>query len=237
MIVAPTREEKKHPAAAVGPAIRAGVLTKRRRPPRRKGGKSSKRGTSAPSLPPSLELVTAFDCVRRFTNASASSVAITRLSMAGSVLNICTVANTTVKPVCNTYRIVKITIWPAASTSVVWDVTVTGTAEQALNRDSVKNSAVPTGITVDQPTVWKPAKGSYLDMWQSAADNGTDQLFAFSGGAGCVIDVHLVGTIGGATAVLPSITTTSTVAVGAAGVMSLDTSNKLAPIGYTNFLW
>jgi len=239
MIVAPTREEKKHPAAAVGPAIRAGVLTKRRRPPRRKGGKSSKRGTSAPSLPPSLELVTALDCVRRFTNASAASVAITRLSMAASVLCVCTVANTTVKPICSTYRLVKITIWPATGTSVVWDVNAnSGSAsEQALNRESVKNSAIPTGITVDQPTVWKPAKGSYLDMWQSASDNGTDQLFAFSGGAGCVFDVHLVGTIGGATSVLPSITTTSTASIGAAGVMSLDTSNKLAPVGYTNFLW
>jgi len=159
--------------------------------------------------------------------------------MGGAVLCVCSVANTTVKPICSSYRIVKITIWPSANSSVLWDVNAnSGTgSEQALSRESAKNSALPTGITVDQPTVWKPKQGTYLAMWQSTSDNGSDQLFAFSGGTGCVIDVHLVGTIGGATSVLPSFTTTSTVAVGAAGVMSLDTSNKLAPIGYTNFLW
>jgi hypothetical protein len=159
--------------------------------------------------------------------------------MGAAVGVICTVANTTVKLIASTYRIVKVTIWPATNSSVVWDVNAaSGSAsEQALNRESVKNSALPTGITVDQPTVWKPKKGTYLAMWQSCSDNGTDQLFAFSGGTGCVFDVHLVATIGGATSVLASATTTSTVAVGAMGVMSLDTSNKLAPTGYTNFLW
>lgn len=159
--------------------------------------------------------------------------------MGAAVGSICTVANTTARLIASTYRIVKITIWPATGTSVVWDVNAnSGSAsEQALNRESVKNSAIPTGITVDQPTVWKPVRGTYLSMWQSCSDNGTDQLFAFSGGAGCIFDVHLVGTIGGATSVLASATTTSTVAVGGMGVFSLDTSNKLTPIGYTNFAW
>lgn len=249
VLVAPPKEEKESkapkPATKSTPEAKvSGVdLVARRRgrfAPQRRGRGRRQMLSTAPSLPPRIEGVTAFDCVRRFSvSASASSVAITRKSLGCSVLVVCSVANTTMKSIISSFRIQKITLWPPAGGSVILDINANSSqgAEQALSRESTKISSLPTGITVDLPTVFVPKKDSYLGMWQAVAENSDDQLFALSSDSGAVIDVHLVATIAGATSTLTSATTTSTVAVGAAGVMSLDTSNKCASVGYTTYLW
>lgn len=133
---------------------------------------------------------------------------------------------------------VKVTIWPAAASSVLWDVpAITSGAEQALSKESAKNSDLPTGITVDVPTVWRPKRGTYQAMWQNINDNPTDQLFAFSGATGAVIDVHLTFTLAGAVSTAVSYTTTSTIALATMAVGCLDVTNKITPVGYTGFNW
>lgn len=95
-------------------------------------------------------------------------------------------------------------------------------------KDSVKDEALPQGITLDRPVVFKPKRGTYLDMWQSCLVNGTDQLLAISGTALGVIDVHLTFTLVGLSAA-HSRATSSTVALGTFGYFCLDTNNKIAP--------
>lgn len=208
-----------------------------RRPPRKKGAGKGSRGV--PSLPPRLELVVTVDCVRRFffTN-SASATPLTRRSMAGSIGGVVTVANTTVTLYASSFRVRSITVWPAAGTSVHIDVpSISSGAEQALSKESVKNEYLPTGVTVDHPVVWKPKRGTYLDMWQNTSDNGTDQLLAVSGAAGAVLDVHYQFTLSGAVSAAPSVTTTTVAAVGTVGCMCLDTGNKFGVVVYNQFNW
>ncbi len=192
-----------------------------------------------PNLPPRLELVTTFDVVRRFQGqSSVTAVPFTRVSVAAALGGMCTVANTTIQLFASGFRLRGITIWPAAGSSVLLDVNAAAAgAEQALNRESVKNSVVPTGVTVDRAMRWTPKPGTYLDMWQSTTENPTDQLFAFSGAAGAVLDVHMTCTLVGATSASHNVTTTSTVAQGTVVVMRLDTSNNFQVIGYNNASW
>jgi len=124
----------------------------------------------------------------------------------------------------------KIVCWPAAGSSIIIDALANGSAEQALMKDSIKNSDIPIGVTVDRPVVFRPKRGTYLDMWQSVATNGTDQLFAISGATGGVMDFHLVFTLVGASAAVTQ-TTSSTVALGSVRYMNPDTGNKIGVIG------
>lgn len=201
-----------------------------------KRGKAVRERT--PSLPPRIELVSTVDCLRRFTCASnAASVSITRRTLFGSIGGIVTVANTTVGLFASSIRLRKITVWPQTASSTLWDVTVTGTAEQALVKDSVKNEALPTGVTLDHPVVWKPKRGSYLDLWQSFSDP-SDQIFAVSMATGGVVDVHMQFTLCGAQQLAANTgTTSSTIALGLTGVFALDVSNTIRPLGYNTLLW
>lgn len=197
-----------------------------------RGGKRNRRGGQRlPTLPPRLELVNTVDVIRRYNcSSTATSVAVTRASASSSLGGIVTVANTTVTSWVGTYRINRIVVWPAAGTTVLIDTQISGSAEQALVKDSIKDQTLPTGTTVDSPVVWKPQNGSYLGMWQSAATNGGDQLFTLTCATGSVFDIHYQFTLCGVVA--PSgYTTTSTVSLGTAVYMPLDTSNKIPVTG------
>ncbi len=201
------------------------------RPKGRRGGKRAP--TRVPKLPPRLELVTTVDCIRRVSIASsASSVAVTRGSLLSIIGGIVTVANTTVTLFATSVRLRRITCWPAAASSVLIQTPSTAAgAEQALQKESLKNADLPTGITVDEPVTWHPARGTYLDMWQTH-DNSTDQLLAISGAAGAVMDIHLQFTLAGAVSAAPTTVTTSTVSLGTVVTQPLDTSNKIVVVGY-----
>ncbi len=231
--------EKKQPllpAHGLSLVTGTGALTKGRavRTSRRaRKGKASK----VPSLPPKLEIVTTIDVVRRFNITSTmNSAAITRGSLIAIVGAIVTVANTTTALIASGVRLRRIICWPAVSTAVTISVPSTAAgAEQALSKESQKSSALPTGITVDQPVVFRPKRGTYLDMWQ-AYENQTDQLLAVSASSGGVIDVHLVATIAGAVSQASTRATTSTVSLSAIGYYSLDINNKTTVVGVQNFL-
>jgi len=189
-----------------------------------------------PSLPPRLELVNAFDIVRRYqASASCSSESITRQLIAAAAGAIVYVANTSVGLMASGFRLRGVTIWPASASSVLWDVnTNSGSgAEQALSKESAKNEIVPTGIVVTAPLHWVPKRGTYLDMWQSTFENGSDVLFKVSGAAGFVLDLHLTVTLTGCTAAAAhGLGISSTYAVGQVVVPNLDTGNKVGIIGY-----
>jgi hypothetical protein len=209
------------------------MLTGRRRVVRASGAgrRRGKKKQGVPNLPPGLELVNTVDVIRRYNVVStASGVAVTRASMSSSLGGICTTANTTITSWVGTYRIRRVVAWPAAATSVLIDAIISGTAEQALTKDSVKNAQLPTGITVDKPVVFRPRRGTYLDMWQSAATNGSDQIMTITAATGTVIDIHYQFTLCGVIAA-SGYSTSSTVALGLVVYMPLDTANKIAVTG------
>jgi len=175
-------------------------------------------------------LVNTVDVVRRFLATTTQSTPITRTSFASTLGGIVTTANTTVTLWTGTFKIRSIVAWPAAGTQFHIDTQISGSAEQALVKDSVKNETLPTGTTLDRPVVWKPVAGTYLDMWQSPATNGSDQLFSLTATAGGVVDVHSTFTLCGVVAA-SGVTTTSTYAVGSVVYMDLDTGNKFQIIG------
>lgn len=188
-----------------------------------------------PALPPRLELISTVDAVRRFQiTSSATTTPVTRLTLGSICGGIVTVANTTVTGVCGSYRLRKIVVWPAAGSNVVIEASLGGSAEQALQKDSVKDTNLPQGITIDQPVVFKPKRGTYLDMWQTPSSNGSDQLMLISGASGAVMDVHIVYTQAG---VGPQFTlpTSSTIALGFFVYGALDTANKIQMQSLTNF--
>jgi len=176
------------------------------------------------------------DCIRRYNNtASAASIAVTRTSFASSLGGIVTTANTTVTLWTGTFRINKIVVWPAAASAFLLDTQISGSAEQALVKDSIKNEQLPTGTVIDHPVVWKPVPGTYLDAWQSPATNGGDQFFTITAAAGCVMDIHVTYTLCGVVAA-SGVSTSSTVALGTVVYMPLDTSNKFLVTGLNGAL-
>lgn len=222
--------------STVNSAVAFGKSLGKRGGTRKAKGGRGKRG--APSLPPQIELVTSYEITRRYGNTSASSAAVTRATL-GSIAGLtCVVVNTTVQFQASSFRILKITVWPPAGGSCkIMIPSITTGAEQALSKESSKNSSIPTGITVDKPVVYVPKRGTYQAMWQNIADNPNDQLYAISSDAGAVMDVHVVVTAAGAVSAPYQHSTSSTISVGTIGVGSLDTSNKFFPVGYTQIDW
>jgi hypothetical protein len=162
---------------------------------------------------------------------NATTVSVTRGSLASVCGGVVTVANTTVSLWASSYKLKKIVVWPAAGTTVTIDGVVGGSAEQALQRETLVGADIPTGITVDKPVVFTPKAASYLSMWQATATNPTDQFFTISGATGAVFDIHIAFThFSGLGNTAPTAVTTSTVALGSVVYMPLDTGNKITPI-------
>jgi len=209
---------------------------------RGRGGKTSRRKKgrrSVPNLPPRLELVMTVDLRLRFqSNNSTSAVSLTRRSLCACLGGIVTVANTTVTMLFTTYRLQSVICWPSSNSSVLIDVPPTQSgAEQALNKESTKNAAIPAGMTVDEAVVWKPKRGTMMGMWQAVGNDPTDQLLAISCESGAVFDFHIQATLGGSTSSQSTYTTTSTLALGTMVRAYPDLSNRLTPVGYTAASW
>jgi len=170
----------------------------------RSGGQKRKRGKVTPRLPPQINVI--LNVPSRIRYQISSSIApnnatpVTRAMVLGSLGAICTVANTSLACWASTFRVKRITMWPAVNGDAGVLESVTGTAEQALVKEKLNISSLPTGITVDRAVVWAPPRGSYLRMWQSAV-NSSDVLFYLFGNAGTILDVEciftLAGTVGG----------------------------------------
>jgi len=204
---------------------------------RRKGKKKGRSG--APSLPNNINLVSVVPHIGRFScTSNASSVSVTRGSMATTFGAIVTTANTSAVCFASTYRITKIIIWPAAGSAPILEFPGGSTAEQALQKEVMMNETMPTGITLDRPLVWKPSRKSYLSQWQVAASNPTDVLFILSTAVGTVVDVHSVFTLASGVQMGAGfgVSTSSTVPLATVAYFPIDTSNKIQPIGLSTIL-
>jgi len=104
-----------------------------------------------------------------------------------------------------------------------------------LFKDDVKDSVLPSGITVTRPLRFMPTPQSLAGMWFNT--NASGNLFNIEGPDGCVIDVAVEYTIGVAQSSVSVLqqATVATAAVGSIYYLALDgpSSNKLTPaVGY-----
>jgi len=223
-----------------GLSLATGVVGNRARGRNTRGrkarGKGRRRG-GVPMLPPSRDRISVVSTVRRYSiTNSATAVAVTRGSLASILGGTVTVANTTVTLWASSYKLRKIVVWPAAGSTVSIDATTTGTAEQALQRESLPGADMPTGVTMDRPVVFTPNAKSYLGLWQSTGVNASDQLFLVSGSSGAIIDVHIAYTLASGLQAAVTQGTTTTVALGAIVYMPMDGTNKITPIALNSAL-
>jgi len=143
-------------------------------------------------------------------NASTSNQGITRIAF-GSALGTIAASTTVAQLWASSFRITRLTMWQATVSGAMaqqngmyWDLG--GTAEQALQKESVKVSTIPAGITNDVPIVLAPKRGTYVAMWQTIASNNTDVLVYITAAQGSVIDVEGVYTLMAASADAISVT-------------------------------
>lgn len=180
---------------AIG-AQRRGRTKGRRRGRAKRGRKGAQRTGLIPRLPPAITTTVPVAYKIRCVNTSiASGTLFTRASLALSMGCIVTVANTTVRGIIGSYRLVRITGWPAASGNIDLSWNVSGGAEMALTKDTVKNQEIPSGITSTGGMVWAPPKNTILGDWQVPTINGTDQICQISATSGSVFDFEFVGTL------------------------------------------
>ncbi len=167
-----------------------------------RGKRTSRRSPrlAVPNLPPALHCADVVPFTRRYAaTAIKSAVTITRKQFAGCLGGMA--ASTTVFfPWATSFRITRIIAWNAAGGSNVFQWWL-GTAEQALMKDDITNTDLPTGITIEKPNVTTPPPLSYAANWIYCQGNQSDQIFTFSCASGTIIDIHGVYThsVGGAT--------------------------------------
>lgn len=170
------------------PANRARGRNRRvRRRPDRKG--------DPPKLPPVYVSQTFSQCLQYVNDATVSGLTITRGQVGMSLGGVGTVLNSTVAGIASSFRINEITAWPPAGGSVDVEWNITGTAEQALGKDSARQKTLPTGITVTGGLVFRPPAGSYSSMWQAANTNTSDVMFQIAATAGTVLQLKIAYTM------------------------------------------
>jgi hypothetical protein len=195
-------------------ARRAPSSTKQPLRRRRKGGGGQHRG-NAPRLPPEIEAVLAVPfrirCVSGTTTTAVAPNIITRKSFASMLGGICTTANTSVRLWASSFRITRITAWPAASGDCFIACVISGTtAEQALQKDSQKVGTLPNGITsTTGGHQYRPKPGTYLSMWQVVNNDETDRLLQYASTSGSVWDFEGVFTLPSGTAATSTVTVTT----------------------------
>jgi len=160
---------------------------------RRRKGVGSK--VAVPNLPPTLSTVTTTDQTLRFvvTAGVSGQISNTELLFAMGSMAITT---TSVFTLHSTFRIRRITVWPAqnGSTASAPEVVWFGGGSSAVVKDNQHNSAIPEGVTMaGTPVTSVPPRDTFAGDWQKA---GSDALFEISNLLdGSVVDVHVVGTI------------------------------------------
>lgn len=191
----PTPVESKTPL--VGPMKAASISARRTRKtratPRRGRNKKGRGPSQVPPLPRPLDSVDVVPFHRRYLSSAALSFKqVTRQNLFMALGGI---APDTANVVCwaSSYRVKRITAWPAAGTEVqitFW----TSSGEQSLMREKIVVNTMPTGITIDRGSQFKPPRGTYLEMWQSLQST-SEVLFEVSCGSGSIVDIEGVYTL------------------------------------------
>jgi hypothetical protein len=191
----------------------------------------------APRLPPEINVVTkTVQCLRFVVLASPGTPAvITFGDMLSAMGCVGTVTNSTVSTIHSTYRMRKVTLWPATNPSAGANVLpeiewlAGGTTEVA--KDVSFNKTTPAGITESVgPLVATPDPNTLQGDWiYPAASASQVHMHLHNLTQGCVVDILVEGTLinnlGGVNV------TVTTAVLGSLYWLYPDTGNKLQPVG------
>jgi len=183
-----------------------------------------------PTLPPSLEVSPTYYARLRFmTNASVAGYAVTTSNIAGALGVVTTAANTT-HPICSAFKVKRVIIWTPTTSGFAqcewaWDVSGAG-----RDKDSMKITSIPTGITLARPIVTTPPSNSIASFWANSIVSGTFALTTLQSGA--VLDMEIDFCLSTALGQFAAITTTAAGTVGVLSYLPLDgTTGKILPAG------
>jgi hypothetical protein len=157
---------------------------------------------------------------------------VTVADLAGACGGICSVVNSTVQPWASSIRLKQVTMFPASvSGSADVDNIVWSNGLTSFVKDEVKDTTIPTGITVPQRLTFRPPGKSLLADW-IATNGGSGALFVITANTGTVVDVAIDYTLTAGLAEPPTIHLTAVV-LGAVVYLALDgaASNNITPVG------
>jgi hypothetical protein len=193
----------------------------------------SKMMKSKSTQPPQLQLAHRVSTVLRFQVQAGGSYSVTVADLAGACGGICSVVNTTVQPWASSIRLKQVTMYPASvSGSADVDNLVWSNGLTAFVKDEVKDTTIPTGITVPQRLTFRPTAKSLLADW-IATNGASGALFVLTANAGSVVDVHIDYTLTAGLAEPATIHLSAATALGAIVYLALDgaASNEITPVG------
>jgi hypothetical protein len=187
-----------------------------------------------PKLPPDLDLGRIQVLSQRLRFVADSNVTqgtATLVSVFGAIGGICTVANSSVQGWASSFRLRRLTIWPAASgeATIFWGTGNAGTFGQP---DEVHDSSIPTGITIDQPVSSTPPKNSWAAQWHDSTESvATAPILYFTITEGSVLDLELDFTLSAALNGYQWSATTASLKAIYYGYLDGSTTHLLKPLG------
>jgi hypothetical protein len=141
------------------------------------------------NMPPTINnTLSVQKSVIRYTSGSSASISVSVADLIGSFGGICTATNSVFKPWTGSFRVRRITIWPAPvlSTALVcslsWNTGVSGFA-----KDEERSSDIPEGVTFSKSVSFVPPKKALASDWMSGALTGN--VWTMFSSVGSVIDV------------------------------------------------
>jgi hypothetical protein len=221
-------ETKNQPLVLTGrPSMKARVG---RRGSRRKG-----REPLVPNVPPSLDITLMTNVRIYYTNSSASATGVTGAELIAACGGICTVTNSTVVSFMSSFRIARVTIWPAVvsagtATSAFADLTWSASST-SFTRDEEKIRPVPAGIANTGPVVFRPPAKALVSDWFTAAI--TNNLFVVAANVGSTLLLEGVATL--SNSIAPASSTVAAGVLGSVYYLPLDGTSvhRWTPLGLT----
>jgi hypothetical protein len=134
-------------------------------------------------LPPSTNVVAFNKHTFRFLSLSSNLGTVT----VGTLLAALGTVGTTVIQTTNWNASVKlhsIKVWPPAGSSAFVEWVTTG----GYAKDEIKDSSLPSGVTVTKSLTFSPPRSSFAALWQANVGNTLFKMFAPTGS---IIDVHV----------------------------------------------
>jgi len=217
-----------------------GALVLKGRPSQRArvGRRGRKRGASepvVPNVPRSLDITLMTSIKIYYTNSSASATGVTGSELIAACGGICTVANTTVTSMMSSFRIRRITIWPAVvaagtATSAFADLTWSANAT-SFTKDEEKIRPVPAGVANSGPVVFVPPSKALVSDWFTSAVSSN--LFTVAANVGSTLLLEGTATI--SNSIAPVASTVAAGTLGSVYYLPLDGTSvhRWTPLGLT----
>jgi hypothetical protein len=219
-----------------GTAQMASGLISLRRGSGKKRSRSKNGKLGIASLPPELDATVSFSKKYRYIAQDASATA--KTVTVGTILvsmGSMAITTTQVSSLCSSFRIKKITMYPALGTGVTPLLEWVDAATTGLNvKDEKVGRSIPAGVTVEAPITIRPPKNSEISWWWDAQATGVT-LFVLSAPVGTILDLDVEATIVNSGTNVQETSYTS-LTVGAIYYPALEgrSTNDWAPVGRTN---